>query len=64
MLSTLASAVEPMGVGSIQHCMRLVVAAAGLPKGTCVHTLRHYLDCRTMLRVDAFNCAECTIGSA
>ena len=40
-LATLASAVEPMGVGSIQHCMRLVVAAAGLPKGTCVHTLRH-----------------------
>ena len=38
---TLASAVEPMGVGSIQHCVRLAVAAAGLPKATCVHTLRH-----------------------
>lgn len=37
----LAVAVEPMGVGSIQHCMRLVVASARLPKGTCVHTLRH-----------------------
>ncbi len=37
----LAVAVEPMGVGSIQHCMRLLVAAARLPKGTCVHTLRH-----------------------
>jgi len=30
-----------MSVGSIQHCMRLAVAEAGLPKGTCVHTLRH-----------------------
>jgi len=37
----LARAQEPMGVGSIQHCMRLAVAEAGLPKGTCVHTLRH-----------------------
>jgi site-specific recombinase XerD len=37
----LAAAVEPMGVGSIQHCMRLAVAAAQLPAGTCVHTLRH-----------------------
>jgi len=37
----LALAVEPMGDGSIQHCMRLAVAAAQLPKGTCVHTLRH-----------------------
>ena len=37
----LAKAAEPMGVGSIQHCMRLVVASARLPKGTCVHTLRH-----------------------
>lgn len=34
-------AVEPMGRGSIQHCVRLVVAAARLPQGTCVHTLRH-----------------------
>ena len=39
--ATLAQAIEPMGVGSIQHCVRLVVAAAGLPAGTCVHTLRH-----------------------
>jgi len=39
--AALAKAVEPMGVGSIQHCMRLVVATARLPKGTCVHTLRH-----------------------
>jgi len=30
-----------MGVGSIRHCMRLAVAAAQLPVGTCVHTLRH-----------------------
>ena len=37
----LAQAVEPMGVGSIQHCMRLCVAAEALPKATCVHTLRH-----------------------
>jgi site-specific recombinase XerD len=37
----LAQATEPMGVGSIQTCVRLVVAATGLPKGTCVHTLRH-----------------------
>ena len=39
--ATLATAVEPMGVGSIQHCLRLIVAEARLPKGTCVHTLRH-----------------------
>jgi integrase/recombinase XerD len=39
--ATLAQAVEPMGVGSIQHCLRIVVAAANLPKGTCSHTLRH-----------------------
>jgi site-specific recombinase XerD len=37
----LAQAVEPMGPGSVQHCLRLAVAAAQLPKGTCVHTLRH-----------------------
>ncbi len=30
-----------MGVSSIQHCMRLAVAGAQLPAGTCVHTLRH-----------------------
>ena len=39
--ATLGQAAEPMGVGSIQHCVRLVVAATGLPKATCVHTLRH-----------------------
>jgi site-specific recombinase XerD len=37
----LARASEPMGPGSVQHCLRLAVAAAQLPKGTCVHTLRH-----------------------
>lgn len=37
----LAQTVEPMSVGSIQHCMRLAVATARLPKGTVVHTLRH-----------------------
>ena len=37
----LAGSTEPMGVGSIQHCVRLAVAQAGLPKATCVHTLRH-----------------------
>jgi site-specific recombinase XerD len=40
-VATLAQATEPMGVGSIQHCVRLAVAQAGLPKATCVHTLRH-----------------------
>lgn len=40
-IATLARAAEPMGVGSIQHCVRLAVAEAGLPPGTCVHTLRH-----------------------
>jgi integrase/recombinase XerD len=39
--ATLAQAHAPMSVGSIQHCLRHVVAAAGLPKGTCTHTLRH-----------------------
>lgn len=37
----LRAAGEPMGIGSIQHCMRLAVAEAKLPAGTCVHTLRH-----------------------
>lgn len=40
-LASLATSAEPMGVGSIQTCMRLAVAAARLPKGTVVHTLRH-----------------------
>ena len=39
-LASLATAQEPMGVGSIQTCMRLAVAAARLPQGTVVHTLR------------------------
>lgn len=37
----LAQATEPMGVGSIQHCVRLARADARLPKTTHVHTLRH-----------------------
>ncbi len=37
----LAKAVEPMGVGSVQHCLKLAVADARLPKGTCTHTMRH-----------------------
>ena len=40
-LAQLSSAVEPMGVGSVQHCLRLARVAAGLPQGTVVHTLRH-----------------------
>ena len=37
----LAQATEPMGIGSIQHCVRLARADAKLPKETHVHTLRH-----------------------
>lgn len=37
----LGHAVEPMGVGSIQHCVRLARADARLPDSTHVHTLRH-----------------------
>ena len=37
----LAAAVEPMGVGSVQNCLRHVRSAARLPAGTVVHTLRH-----------------------
>ena len=40
-LAKLAQAVEPMGVGSIGHCLRLARAEARLPQGTVVHTLRH-----------------------
>ena len=40
-LASLGKTLEPMGVGSIQTCMRLAVVAARLPKGTVVHTLRH-----------------------
>jgi site-specific recombinase XerD len=36
-----AATAGPMGVSSIQQCMQLAVASARLPKGTCVHTLRH-----------------------
>lgn len=37
----LAAATEPMGPGSVQHCMQLARVAAGLPDTTTVHTLRH-----------------------
>jgi len=37
----LGHAVEPMGVGSIQHCVRLARTDARLPATTHVHTLRH-----------------------
>jgi site-specific recombinase XerD len=37
----LAHATEPMGVGSIQHCVRLARIEARLPESTHVHTLRH-----------------------
>ena len=37
----LAEVDEPMGAGSVQHCMKLARAAAKLPAGTCTHTLRH-----------------------
>ena len=37
----LATAAEPMGIGSIQHCVRLARAEARLPATTHVHTLRH-----------------------
>lgn len=40
-VAQLSTAVEPMGVGSVQHCLRLARAEAGLPAGTVVHTLRH-----------------------
>jgi site-specific recombinase XerD len=37
----LTHAVEPMGVSSIQYCVRLARADAKLPESTHVHTLRH-----------------------
>lgn len=40
-VARLAQAAEPMGVGSVQTCLRLARADARLPEGTCVHTLRH-----------------------
>ena len=40
-LSKLTRADVPMGVGSIQHCVRFARADARLPVTTHVHTLRH-----------------------
>lgn len=40
-VAQLGAAVEPMGVGSVQQCLRLARAEARLPKETVVHTLRH-----------------------
>jgi integrase/recombinase XerD len=40
-VAQLGRAVEPLGVGSVQHCLRLTRAQAGLPQETVVHTLRH-----------------------
>jgi integrase/recombinase XerD len=37
----LKASAEPMGVGSVQTCLRHARAEARLPVGTCVHTLRH-----------------------
>ncbi|WP_404425837.1 tyrosine-type recombinase/integrase [Nibricoccus sp. IMCC34717] len=37
----LSEAKTPMSVGSVQLCMRLLRAAAGLPDTCTVHTLRH-----------------------
>lgn len=37
----MGKAPEPMGVGSIQNCLRLAVAHARCPEGTCAHVLRH-----------------------
>ena len=36
-----AQAGAPMSVSSAQHCFRLAVAGAGLPRETTLHTLRH-----------------------
>ena len=40
-VARLGHAAEPLGVGSVQHCLRLIRAEAQLPKDTVVHTLRH-----------------------
>lgn len=40
-IARLGHAVEPMGVSSIQYCVRLARADAKLPATTHVHTLRH-----------------------
>jgi integrase/recombinase XerD len=37
----LGEAIEPLGKGSVQHCLRLARVQAQLPDGTVVHTLRH-----------------------
>jgi integrase/recombinase XerD len=41
LIGRLATAVEPMGVGSVQICMSHARAEARLPQRTTVHTLRH-----------------------
>lgn len=40
-IERLAHASEPIGIGSIQHCVRHARADARLPVSTHVHTLRH-----------------------
>lgn len=39
--AAMAQADAPMSVSSVQLCFRTLVAVTGLPKETCVHTLRH-----------------------
>jgi len=40
-LARRAQAADPLGVGSVQTCLRYARADARLPATTCVHTLRH-----------------------
>jgi site-specific recombinase XerD len=40
-MKRLGRSIEPLGVGSVQHCLRLSRAQAQLPQETVVHTLRH-----------------------
>jgi site-specific recombinase XerD len=40
-VAQLSGAVEPLGVGSVQQCLRLARVRARLPERTVVHTLRH-----------------------
>lgn len=40
-IERLGRAVEPMGKGSVEHCLRLARVEARLPEKTVVHTLRH-----------------------
>ena len=40
-IERLSHASEPIGIGSIQHCVRLARVDARLPVSTHVHTLRH-----------------------